>query len=155
LLEEGKSQGIRPCGLGARDTLRLEAGMRLYGNDMDVSTNPFEAGLDWAVDLEKDFIGADPIRRAESQGVSRTFVGLRMLDRNIPRHGYRVLKGGQPVGTVASGNVSFTLGYNIGTAYVGPDLSQPGTLMEVEVRGTAAPAQVVPLPFYSRKKQSA
>ena len=150
LLEEGKADGIRPAGLGARDTLRLEAGMRLYGNDMDADTNPLEAGLDWTLNLDKDFVGRDAILQAREQGLSRRLVGFKMLDRSIPRHGYRVVSDGQQVGTVTSGNVSFTLGYNIGMAYVPPALAEPGTRIGVEVRGMAGPAEVVPLPFYKR-----
>ena len=150
LLEEGRSDGIRPSGLGARDTLRLEAGMRLYGNDMDADTNPLEAGLDWTLNLEKDFIGRDAIVTSRQQGLSRQLVGFKMLDRSIPRHGYRVVSDGEGIGTVTSGNVSFTLGYNIGMAYVPPAMSESGTRLGVDVRGTAAPAEVVPLPFYKR-----
>jgi len=150
LLEEGQADGIRPAGLGARDTLRLEAGMRLHGNDIDASTNPLEAGLDWTLSLDKDFIGRDAIVKARDRGLSRALVGFKMLDRSIPRHGYAVIQGGERVGTVTSGNVSFTLGYNIGMAYVPPALSQPGTRFGVDVRGTAAPAEVVALPFYKR-----
>jgi aminomethyltransferase len=150
LLDEGQADGIRPAGLGARDTLRLEAGMRLYGNDMDITTNPLEAGLDWTVNLDKDFIGCDAIVRVRRQGLSRLLVGFKMLDRSIPRHGYAVVSDGQRVGTVTSGNVSFTLGYNIGMAYVSPALAEPGSRLGVDVRGTAAPAEVVALPFYKR-----
>jgi len=150
LLDAGQSDGIRPAGLGARDTLRLEAGMRLHGNDIDVSTNPLEAGLDWTLSLDKDFIGRDAILQARKRGLSRALVGFKMLDRSIPRHGYAVVKNGEQVGTVTSGNVSFTLGYNIGMAYVPPALAQPGTGLGVDVRGTAAPAEVVALPFYKR-----
>src|SRR5205823_9278794 len=150
VLDEGKTDGIRPAGLGARDTLRLEAGMRLYGNDMDAKTNPLEAGLDWTLNLDKDFVGRDAILRARQRGLGRKLVGLRMLDRNIPRHGYGVLKEGQPVGVVSSGNVSFTLGYNIAMAYVPPALAEPQTRLAVDVRGSAAPAEVVSLPFYKR-----
>jgi aminomethyltransferase len=150
LLDEGQADGLRPAGLGARDTLRLEAGMRLYGNDMDSGINPLEAGLDWTLNLDKDFIGRNAIIRAREQGVSRLLVGFKMLDRSIPRHGYAVVKDGERVGTVSSGNVSFTLGHNIGMAYVPPALAEPGTRFGVEVRGTAAPAEVVPLPFYKR-----
>jgi glycine cleavage system T protein (aminomethyltransferase) len=150
LLDEGQSDGIRPAGLGARDTLRLEAGMRLYGNDMDTSTNPLEAGLEWTVSLDKDFIGRDAIVRARQQGVSRHLVGFKMLDRSIPRHGYAVVSDGQRVGSVTSGNVSFTLGYNIGMAYVSTALTEPGSRFGIDVRGTAAPAEVVALPFYKR-----
>lgn len=150
LLEEGRQDGIRPAGLGARDTLRLEAGMRLYGNDMDANTNPLEAGLDWTLNLDKDFIGRQPIADAKAKGVDRVLVGLKMADRSIPRHGYPVLDDGKRVGVITSGNVSFTLGYNIAMAYVPPELSQPGTRLTVEIRGAAAAAEVVPLPFYKR-----
>jgi aminomethyltransferase len=124
--------------------------MRLYGNDMDSETNPLEAGLDWTLNLDKDFIGRDAIVRAREHGLSRRLVGFKMLDRSIPRHGYAVVNAGERVGTVSSGNVSFTLGYNIGMAYVPPALADPGARFGVDVRGTAAPAEVVPLPFYKR-----
>jgi aminomethyltransferase len=150
LLEAGKPDGIRPAGLGARDTLRLEAGMRLHGNDIDARSNPLEAGLDWTLNLDKDFIGRDAIVRARDRGLSRILVGIKMLDRSIPRHGYAVVDNGHPAGTVTSGNVSFTLGYNIGMAYVPPSLAAPGTRLGVDIRGTAAPAEVVALPFYKR-----
>src|SRR5438128_7065937 len=150
LLEAGTSDGIRPAGLGARDTLRLEAGMRLHGNDIDASTNPLEAGLDWTLSLDKDFVGRDAIVQARQRGLSRVLVGFKMLDRSIPRHGYAVVDNGQRVGTVTSGNVSFTLGYNIGMAYVPPTMAEPGSRFGVDVRGTAAPAEVVALPFYKR-----
>jgi aminomethyltransferase len=150
LLEEGQADRIRPAGLGARDTLRLEAGMRLHGNDIDANTNPLEAGLDWTLSLDKDFIGRDAIVQARERGLSRVLVGIKMLDRSIPRHGYAVVTNGQRLGTVTSGNVSFTLGYNIGMAYVPPTVAVPGTRLGVDIRGTAAPAEVVALPFYKR-----
>lgn len=152
LLEEGRSEGIRPAGLGARDTLRLEAGLRLYGNDMDSTTNPLEAGLEWTLSLETDFIGRDAILGARQRGLSRVLVGLRMLDRSIPRHGYPVLNERERVGVVTSGNVSFTLGYNIAMAYLPPALANEGTRLGVDVRGIAAPAEVVALPFYQRPR---
>ena len=150
LLHAGKTDGIRPAGLGARDTLRLEAGMRLYGNDMDTETNPLEAGLEWTLNLDKDFVGRDAIVQAREHGLDRTLVGLKMLDRNIPRHGYGVDDDGRRIGTVTSGNVSFTLGYNIAMAYVPPAVAELGTRLGVEVRGAVAPAEIVPLPFYKR-----
>jgi aminomethyltransferase len=153
LLEEGRTVGLRPAGLGARDTLRLEAAMRLYGNDMDDETNPLEAGLDWIVKFDKEFIGREALVAARDRGLGRVLAGIRMLDRNIPRHGYPILLEGRRVGMVSSGNVSFTLGYNIGLAFVPPDLSRPGTSLTVEVRGAAAPAVVVDLPFYVRPGQ--
>lgn len=149
LLEQGREKGLKPAGLGARDTLRLEAGMRLYGNDMDDRTTPFEAGLAWTVSLEKDFIGA-PALRGAAEHPERLLVGVKMLDRTIPRHGYPVLHGGDRVGTVASGNVSFSLGHGIAMVYVPPALAALGTAFAVEVRGTPAPAEVVELPFYKR-----
>jgi aminomethyltransferase len=124
--------------------------MRLHGNDIDPSTNPLEAGLDWTLSLDKDFIGRDAIVDARERGLSRVLVGFKMLDRSIPRHGYAIVKNSEQVGTVTSGNVSFTLGYNIGMAYVARALAQPGTRLGVEVRGIAAPAEVVGLPFYKR-----
>jgi glycine cleavage system T protein (aminomethyltransferase) len=150
LLDEGQAEGIRPAGLGARDTLRLEAGMRLYGKDMDLATNPVEAGLEWTLNLEKAFIGRDAIQRIKQQGVDRLLIGLKMLGRNIPRHGYRVVRDSQPAGVVTSGNVSFTLGYNVAMAYVPPAWADPGTRLGVDVRGSMAAAEVVPLPFYKR-----
>jgi aminomethyltransferase len=150
LLDEGKTDGVKPTGLGARDTLRLEAGMRLYGNDMDAHTNPLEAGLDWTLTLDNDFIGRDAIIRARQHGLERRLVGFALLDRSIPRHGYAVVSDGERVGIVTSGNVSFTLGHNIGMAYVPPALAAPGTHLGIDVRGTAAPAEVVALPFYKR-----
>ena len=127
--------------------------MRLYGNDMDEETNPLEAGLDWTVKFGKEFIGRDALVRTRDRGLERVLVGIKMLDRNIPRHGYPILLEGRRVGLVSSGNVSFTLGYNIGLAYVPPDLSRPGQSLAVEVRGVAAPAVVVDLPFYVRSGQ--
>jgi aminomethyltransferase len=150
LLQAGARDGLQPAGLGARDTLRLEAGMRLYGLDMDEQTNPLEARIGWMVSQGKDFIGRDAILKAREGGLSRLLVGIKMLDRSIPRHSYPVLQGGRRVGVVASGNVSFTLGYSIGTAYVPPQLKDEGTNLEIEIRGAPAPAQVVSMPFYSR-----
>jgi aminomethyltransferase len=150
LLDAGEADAIRPAGLGARDTLRLEAGMRLHGNDIDPSTNPLEAGLEWTLSLDKEFIGRDAIVQARQQGLSRVLAGFKMLDRSIPRHGYAVVENGRRVGTVTSGNVSFTLGYNIGMAFVPPTLAEPGTHFGVDVRGAAAPAEVVAMPFYKR-----
>jgi aminomethyltransferase len=150
LLEAGKGHGLKPAGLGARDTLRLEAGMRLYGMDMDVQTNPLEAALEWTVSFGKDFIGKPALEQARSIGVKRRLAGLRMSDRSIPRHGYPVMHDGERVGTVASGNVSFTLGYNIATAYLPPDLGSPGTAVGVQVREREALAEVVDMPFYKR-----
>ncbi len=108
--------------------------MRLYGNDMDEHTNPLQAGLQWTVSLEKDFIGVEALRRIAGHP-DRTIAGLKMLDRSIPRHGYAVIEDGERVGSVGSGNVSFTLGYNIAMASVPPELATIGTRLGVDVRG--------------------
>lgn len=155
LLDAGQEAQLQPAGLGARDTLRLEAGMRLYGNDLDAQTNPFEASLDWTVKLEKgDFIGRAALQRVKDQGVRRRCVGLRLLERGIPRHGYRVLHDGREVGVVSSGNVSFTLGYSIAMAYVPPELAVAGKRLQVDIRGIPIAAEVVDLPFYRRAQSN-
>ncbi len=153
LLDRGRDRGLKPAGLGARDTLRLEAGMRLYGNDMDEQTNPLQAGLEWTVSLDKDFIGAPALRRVAGK-LDRTIAGLKMLDRSIPRHGYPVMLDGRRIGSVGSGNVSFTLGFNIAMASIPPDQATVGRRLGIDVRGTTAPAEVVPLPFYKRPQLS-
>jgi aminomethyltransferase len=151
LLAAGQSAGLVPAGLGARDTLRLEAGMRLYGNDIDHTTTPFEAGLGWAIDwTNESFIGRERLLEQKAAGVTRKLVGFEMVDRGIARHGYRVLQGGAAVGIVTSGTQTPTLGKAIGMAYVPVDLSKPGTEIEIDIRGRAAKARVVRMPFYKR-----
>ncbi len=157
ILEAGKDRGVLPAGLGARDTLRLEAGMCLYGNDIDETTTPLEAGLGWIVKLDKgDFIGRDILERQAEEGVERRLVGFEVTGRGIARHGYAVAleEGGEPVGTVTSGTHSPTLGKAIGMAYVPADSAEPGTPLFIEIRKRWTPAVVVPLPFYSRKKKT-
>lgn len=152
LLAAGADDGLVPCGLGARDTLRLEAGLRLYGQDMDDSTDPYSCGLGWTVKLDKgEFVGAAALRGIDRKRPPHRFIGLRLDGRAIPRHGNTVSAGGSEVGVVTSGTFSFTLGYAIGTASIDPDLS-PETPLAVEVRGGPAPAERVPLPFYRRPK---
>lgn len=142
--------GVVPCGLGARDTLRLEAAMALYGQDIDDTTTPLEAGLGWLVHLDTkgDFIGREVLEQQKSQGVTRRLVGLQMQGRYIARHGYQVLSDGKVVGEVTSGTISPTLGYPIALAYVPTQLSQLGQNLEVEIRGKTYPAIVVKKPFY-------
>lgn len=142
--------GVVPCGLGARDTLRLEAAMALYGQDIDDTTTPLEAGLGWLVHLDTkgDFIGRDVLEQQKSQGVTRRLVGLQMQGRYIARHGYQVLADGKVVGEITSGTISPTLGYPIALAYVPTQLSQIGQHLEVEIRGKTYPAIVVKKPFY-------
>ncbi|MEB3242329.1 MAG: glycine cleavage system aminomethyltransferase GcvT [Cyanobacteriota bacterium] len=146
------ASGVTPCGLGARDTLRLEAAMHLYGNDMDASTTPLEASLGWLVHLEmpEPFIGRAALERQTAEGVSKRLVGLKLAGRAIARHGYPVLHGGAPVGEVTSGTWSPTLGEAIALAYVPAALAKPGTELAVEIRGQAQPATVVKRPFYRR-----
>lgn len=143
-------QQVTPCGLGARDTLRLEAAMALYGQDITESTTPLEAGLNWLVhcDRKGDFTGRPVIEDQQQNGLSRKLVGLRMEGRNIARHDYPVLHAGKPVGVVTSGTLSPTLGYPIALAYVPPQLAKVGQSLEVEIRGKACPAEVVKKPFY-------
>ena len=149
LLEAGRHHGLVPCGLGARDTLRLEAGMPLYGNELDRETTPFEAGLGWAVQLDHDFVGREVLAGARPR---KQLVGLMIRGRGIARHGYEVhaRDGSGPVGSVTSGSQSPTLGEAIAMAFVRPIDASPGTMLEVVVRGAAVPAEVVTLPFYRR-----
>jgi aminomethyltransferase len=145
--------GAKPCGLGARDTLRLEAKMALYGNDIDHSTTPLEADLGWIVKLEKgEFMGRDVLERERSEGPKRKLAGFEMVDRGIARHGYPIVEGGQEIGVVTSGTHSPTLKKAIGLAYLPPGKSAPGTEFMVLIRGKETRARVVPTPFYKRAK---
>jgi aminomethyltransferase len=151
MLHAGRAAGVVPAGLGARDTLRLEASMRLYGNDMDESTTMLEADLGWIVGWKKtDFIGADALRRQKAEGASRKLVGFEMIDRAIGRHGYDVYLDGAKAGAVTSGTQTPYLKKAIGMAYLPADRTQVGTEFEVDVRGRRAKAVVVPMPFYKR-----
>ncbi len=147
--------GVVPCGLGARDTLRLEAAMALYGQDIDDTTTPLEAGLGWLVHLDTkgDFIGRSTLEQQKYAGVQRRLVGLQMQGRNIARHGYRVLSTGIVVGDVSSGTLSPTLGYPIALAYVPTQLATVGQPLDVEIRGNVYPAIVVKRPFYRSKNR--
>jgi aminomethyltransferase len=151
LLESGRAADVIPCGLGARDTLRLEAAMRLYGNDIDDTTTPLEADLGWMVGWNKeDFLGADVLRRQKAEGISRKLVGFEMLDRGIARHGYDVCVGGAVVGRVTSGTQTPYLKKAIGMAYVPAGHTAPGAEFDIDIRGRRTPAKVVSLPFYKR-----
>jgi aminomethyltransferase len=142
--------GVTPCGLGCRDTLRLEAAMALYGQDITDTTTPLEAGLGWVVHLNSkgDFIGRSVLEQQKLEGVRRRLVGLQMQGRHIARHGYPVIHAGLPVGEVTSGAPSPTLGYPIALAYVPTHLAQTGQQLEIEIRGKTYPATVVKKPFY-------
>ena len=146
------TEGVTPCGLGARDTLRLEAAMHLYGQDMDADTTPFEASLGWLVHLEIpfDFVGRQALETAAENGPSKRLVGLKLTGRAIARHDYPVLHNGERVGIVTSGTWSPTLEEPIALAFVPPTLAKLGTELQVEIRGKAQPATVVRRPFYKR-----
>jgi aminomethyltransferase len=144
--------GAVPCGLGCRDTLRLEAGMPLYGHELDRTVTPVEAGLGFAVNRAGGFIGAEVVLRQLAEGPARRLVGLQMRDRRVPRHGYEVVSGDIAVGMITSGTLSPTLNQAIGMAYVPTALAAIGTPLTVDVRGTRCEAEVVPLPFYKRPK---
>ncbi|MEO5704651.1 MAG: glycine cleavage system aminomethyltransferase GcvT [Candidatus Limnocylindrales bacterium] len=152
LAEAGAAANVSACGLGARDTLRLEAGMPLYGNELDRATNPFEAGLGRVVKLEKpgDFVGREALAKVGRDGPAKRLVGLSITGRGIARHGYPVLAGDRRTGVVTSGTQSPTLGRPIAMAYVAPADAEPGTILAVEVREQPVSAEVVPLPFYKR-----
>jgi len=151
LLESGRSADVIPAGLGARDTLRLEASMRLYGNDIDESTTALEAGLGWMIGWSNErFIGREALQRQKERGLARRLVGFEMVDRGIARHGYPVVRSGEAIGVVTSGTQTPYLKKAIGMAYVPIDLSKPGTGIEIDVRGRVAQARVVPMPFYKR-----
>jgi aminomethyltransferase len=153
ILQAGKAAGVIPAGLGARDTLRLEAAMRLYGNDMDEKTTVVEADLGWIVGWKKgEFLGSDVLHKQKAEGAPRKLIGLEMVDRAIARHGYDVYIDGAKAGVVTSGTQTPFLKKAIGMAYLPSARAAAGTEFEVEIRGRRAKARVVPLPFYRRKK---
>jgi aminomethyltransferase len=153
ILESGRSADVIPCGLAARDTLRLEAAMRLYGNDIDETTTPVEADLSWIVGWSKEsFIGHERLREQKEKGVARKLVGFELLDRGIARHGYPVMRQDKPVGVVTSGTQTPYLKKAIGMAYVPVDRAAPQSEITIDIRGRLARATIVPLPFYKRTK---
>jgi glycine cleavage system T protein (aminomethyltransferase) len=142
---------VTPAGLGSRDSLRLEMGMALYGNDLDDTTTPLEASLGWLVKIKKgDFVGRDALVRQKEQGLKRKLVGFTTPERSFPRHGYPVFVNGAPSGEVRSGTMSPTLGIPIGTAYVPPEFAVEGSQLEIEIRGKRVPAIVQKMPFYKK-----
>ncbi|MBN1878507.1 glycine cleavage system aminomethyltransferase GcvT [bacterium] len=150
LLEAGQSFGLKPAGLGCRDTLRLEAGMPLYGNDIDDQHTPLEAGLDWTVKMEKeDFNGKNALLQQQQKGLGRHLVGFELIDKGVPRHGYPIFSGSKNIGIVTSGTMSITLGKPIGMAYIRHGFEQLGTEFDVEIRNKHFRAKVIPMPFYS------
>lgn len=152
LLERGQAHGLLPVGLGARDTLRLEACLRLYGNDLDETTTPYEAGLGWLVKLAKhDFVGKEALAIIKAKGLTRRLIGFEMVGRGIARAGYSILgPDGTRIGTVTSGGPALSLGKNVGMGYVPIAASKAGTTLGIEIRGKVAEAAVCPTPFYKR-----
>ncbi len=149
VLAAGAPFGLEPIGLGARDTLRLEMGFCLYGNDIDDTTSPIEAGLGWITKFTKEFTNSAALKAQKEQGVARKLVGIKMIDRGIPRHGYPIVDAsGAAVGEVTSGTMSPSINEAIGLAYVPTAMAAPGSSVWVEVRGKALKAEVVSLPFY-------
>jgi aminomethyltransferase len=153
-LIKGADRGLIPCGLAARNTLRLEAAYRLYGNDMDQTTSPLEAGLGWVVKLGKeDFIGRETLQEQKDRGLTRKLVGFEVLDKAPARDGYPVVIAGNQIGTVASGSPAPFLKKNIGMLYLPIEHTAIGTEFSIVIRGREVPARVVATPFYQRKKR--
>ncbi|WP_400242342.1 glycine cleavage system aminomethyltransferase GcvT [Niallia sp. JL1B1071] len=153
ILTLGEELGALPCGLGARDTLRFEATLALYGQELSADISPLEAGIGFAVKLNKeaDFIGKEALKKQKEDGISRKLIGLEMLDRGIPRHGYKVFASGKGIGEVTTGTQSPTLKKNIGLALIQVDYATLVTEVEVEIRGKHLKAKVINTPFYKRK----
>ena len=150
-----RESGATPSGLAARDILRLEAGLLLHGNDIDVSTNPYEAGLNRFVDPDRDgYVASDALRHIRDRGATRALVGFKVVGRGVARHGHPIVDGTKRIGSVTSGGYSPTLDMNIGMGYVPTGFSSPGSRFQVDIRGRLVEAEVVGLPFYSRSKSS-
>jgi aminomethyltransferase len=153
ILEAGAEFGIQPCGLGARNTLRMESGMPLYGHEIHASITPWEAGLDWIVKLDKGgFLGREALAKQKERGITRKLAGFEMQDRGIARDGYEILANGVGVGWVTSGGPAPALNKNIGMCYLPLHLAEPGNAIEISVRGRGVKAVTVPIPFYKRAK---
>lgn len=151
ILGKGKSYGIQPCGLGARDTLRVEMGYPLYGHEIDEDTNPFEAGLDRFVRIDKgDFIGKKLLVRSMDMGLEKRLIGFEMIERGIPRQGYGILRNGTVLGKVTSGTLSPSLQKPIGMGYLRTDAETGDGEIQVEIRGTHRKAKIVSIPFYKK-----
>lgn len=151
ILSAGKESNVLPIGLGARDSLRFEAKMALYGHEIDARTTPLEAGLGWACDLKKDFIGRDALLKQKLEGLAKKLIGFEMVDRGVARQGYPISKDGQVVGYVTSGMFAPTLEKNIGLGYVPPELAKLASDLDIVIRGKPARARVVKTPFYANR----
>ena len=154
IVAAGRPFGIEPCGLGARDTLRLEAGLCLYGNDIDENTTPLEAGLSFVVKLQKDkFIGKETLLKQKTEGIKRRRVGIQLLDQGIPRHGFEIYRAsGEKIGQLTSGTFSPLLKYGIGMGYVPVDQAQEGNAVSVKIRDKLVKARTVSFPFYDAER---
>ena len=153
ILNAGKKNDIKPCGLGARDTLRLEAGMCLYGNDMNEETTPLEANLNWVLQFEKDdFIGKEALLKQKAEGVKKILVGIQALERGVPRPGSKILHKGEEIGKLTSGTFSPLLEHGIGMGYVSQDFAEVGTPVDIMVRKTTIHGKVTKTPFYDVTK---
>lgn len=151
VLEAGADWGIQPIGLAARDTLRLEMGYCLYGNDIDDTTSPLEAGLGWITKFNKDFINSESLKKQKEIGVSKTLVGFELSQRGIPRQGYAIVDAqGNSIGRVTSGTMSPSMGKGIGLGYVPMALKEVGSQIHIQIRNKIVPAMVVKLPFYKK-----
>jgi len=151
IMEAGRDQGIKPCGLGARNTLRLESKMALYGHEIGPSITPLEADLAWIVKFDKgEFVGRDALLKQREKGLTRKLTGFEMRGRGIGRDGYEVLLDGQPAGWVTSGSPAPSLNRNIGLCYLPIDRARPGEKIEILIRNQAVEAETVPTPFYKR-----
>lgn len=154
LLDHGRSAGLKPAGLGARDLLRLEMAYLLYGNDIGEGTTPLEAGVEWAVSFQKgDFIGCEALLKQKEAGLTRRFMAFELLEKGVPRHGFKIAKPGptgEIIGEVTSGNLSPLLQKGIGLGYVPPAFAQAGASLVIDIRGKSMPAVVVKPPFYKR-----
>jgi aminomethyltransferase len=151
ILEAGKSEGIQPIGLGARDSLRFEAKMPLYGHEIDAETTPIEAALGWACDLGKEFIGRDALLKQKLEGPKKKLVGFEMIERGIPRKDYPLTRDGQTIGVVTTGMFAPTLEKNLGLGFVQPACARIGEEFEVMIRGKPVKARVVKTPFYPNR----
>ncbi|WP_029038700.1 glycine cleavage system aminomethyltransferase GcvT [Salinimicrobium xinjiangense] len=149
VFEAGADYGIKPIGLAARDTLRLEMGFCLYGNDIDDTTSPIEAGLGWITKFTKDFVNSEALKEEKEQGPKRKLIGFELEERGIPRHGYEIVDdNGKVIGNVTSGTMSPSLEKGIGMGYVTTEFATPGSKINIQIRKKALPAKVVKMPFY-------
>jgi aminomethyltransferase len=154
ILKEGEQDGVLPCGLGARDTLRFEANLALYGQELSKSISPIEAGIGFAVKVNKEtpFMGQEVLKQQKEEGAPRKIAGIEMIDRGIPRHGYKVFSGEEEIGEVTTGTQSPTLKKNVGLALLKRKFTSLDTEVQVEIRGKKVRAKIVPTPFYKRTK---